>query len=110
MKISEKIVFGIFIILLIGFLVLQQLLIQDNCRNEKLENSIKELSLKIDSLSNVRDSLIIKIDNDKVKIVELERKYEANRDSIIIQSVNADWSQFTEYLSKHNGLLNNNNR
>lgn len=110
MKISEKIVFGIFIILLIGFLVLQQLLIQDNCRNEKLENSVKELSLKIDSLSNVRDSLIIKIDNDKVKIVELERKYEANRDSIIIQSVNADWSQFTEYLSKHNGLLNNNNR
>ena len=105
MKKPELIVFWIFIILLIGFFVIQQSSYQSN----DLEKSIKELSIKLDSLSNIRDSLIIKIDNDKIKIVELEKKYESTRDSIIIQSVSADWNQFTEYLSNHGGLLNSNN-
>ena len=48
-------------------------------------------------------------DTTEVKIVELEKRYETTRDSIITQSVNADCVVFSEYISDYKNRLSSNN-
>ena len=70
----EKVVLWIVLIVIIVLLVIQQIAIQKELNkpntNSELENSIKELTLKIDSIGYIRDSLIIRVDTNKVKIIE----------------------------------------
>jgi len=75
--------------------------------NEDLEKSIELLTNKIDSISKIRDSLIIVTDTNRVKIITLEKRYETIRDSIISQSVDSDCVTFAKYISKYNSRLSN---
>ena len=107
----DKVIFGIFAITVIVLLIMQQVAIRNTKipNNTELENSIKELSMKIDSIGEIRDSLIIRIDTTKVKIIELEKTYEKTRDSIVTQSVNSDCITFSEYISNYRDRLSSNN-
>ena len=81
----------------------------DKPDNTELVNSIKELSIKVDSISSIRDSLIIRVDTNKVKIIELEKIYEKTRDSIVTQSVDSDCITFSKYISNYKNRLSSNN-
>jgi len=100
------------LILTIGLLIAQHYAIRKNVPNTE-DEVIKHITLlesKIDSIKSVRDSLIIVCDTTKVKIIELEKRHETIRDSIISQSVNSDCIVFSEYISKYNsGLISTNN-
>ena len=109
----EKVVLWIVLIVIIVLLVIQQIAIQKELNkpntNSELENSIKELTLKIDSIGYIRDSLIIRVDTNKVKIIELEKIYEKTRDSIVTQSVDSDCITFSKYISDYKSRLSSNN-
>ena len=109
----EKVVLWVVLIVIVVLLVMQQIAIQKGLNkpdtNLELENSIKELTLKIDSIGNIRDSLIIRVDSNKVKIIELEKVYEKTRDSIVTQSVDSDCLYFSEYVSNYWSRLSSNN-
>lgn len=108
---NEKFVICICVLLILSLLVIQQIAIRDKKEdtNTELVNSINELSYKLDSINNIKDSVILRIDTTEVKIVELEKRYETTRDSIITQSVNADCVVFSEYISDYKNRLSSNN-
>jgi len=102
----------IVIVMVVALLCIQQYLINKYPpvnKDKELVESIKSLENKIDSISNIRDSLILVVDTTKVKIIELEKKHETIRDSIITQSVNSDCISFSEYISKYNNRLSSSN-
>jgi len=102
----------ILVILTIGLLVAQQFIIRKSITPISDDDVIKHITLlesKIDSIKGVRDSLIIVYDTTKVKIIELEKKHETIRDSIISQSVNSDCVVFSEYISNYNNRFTNTN-
>ena len=106
---TSNIIILVAVVIIISLLCIQQYLINTNPPKEDLVESIKSLESKLDSIKHRRDSLVIITDTTRVKIIELERKHETIRDSIITQSVNADCSSFSEYLSKYNLRLPSNN-
>ena len=111
---NKKFIIGICIFSLVVLLVIQQIVIRNNIdkeedANTELVNSIKELSSKLDSLESIKDSVIFRIDTTKVKIIELEKRYETTRDSIVTQSVDADCVTFSEYISNYKHRLSSNN-
>ena len=110
---KEKKIGLLIVVLIILSLVIQQFVIsrqQDTTiTNEELKACIDILNHKIDSINDIRDSLIIVVDSTKVKIITLEKKHETIRDSIISQSVSYDCFTFAEYLSKYNSRLSGNN-
>lgn len=93
------------IIILLG---LQQYAIRINPPDD-IEGRLELIETKIDSISNIRDSLLIIVDTTKVKIIELERTHEKIRDSIIVQSVDDDCILFSKYISEYNNRLTNTN-
>ena len=107
---KSKIVIWIVAAVFIGLLVLQQIAINNQLRNHpevsnyELLRSIDSLKTKIDSLKNYRDSLQAVVDTNKVKIIEVEKRYETIRDRIINQSVDSDCVTFSNYISNYQGL------
>lgn len=77
--------------------------------NDELLQSIDSLKIKIDALENYRTDLQSIVDTTKVKIVEVEKRYETVRDRIITQSVDSDCITFSNYLSNYKGFFGNNN-
>lgn len=67
----------------------------------ELVQSIDSLRIKIDSLSNYRSSLKTIVDTNKVRIIEVEKRYETIRNHIITQSVDSDCITFSNYLSNY---------
>ena len=107
---NEKVTFWVFVILLIGLLVIQQILIQSSPSKERtILETVAEMSIKIDSLYVTRDSIIKEVRNTNNKLTEIEKDYETIRDSIITQSVGADCEFFSNYVSSHNRRLSGNN-
>lgn len=97
-------------IIVIALLALQQVSIRNNNNSTNdLINSINKLSNKLDSINDLKDSLIIRIDTTKVKIIELEKRYETIRDSIVTQSVDSDCITFSNYVSNYNNRLSSSN-
>ena len=102
----------IVVVAVIGVVIL--LFLQHNLiRNRKIDISNEELlqslNNKIDSLTNYKDSLKIIVDTNKVKIIEIEKKYETIRDRISTQSVDSDCITFSNYISNYQGLVSSNN-
>ena len=107
---KSKTVILIAALCLIALLAFQQYLIHKRLKeipeisNYELLRSIDSLKTKIDSLKDYRDSLQAVVDTNKVKIVEVEKRYETIRDRIITQSVDSDCIMFSKYLSNYQGL------
>lgn len=108
---KEKKVGVLIIVFLVLAVILQQVAIsrqqETTITNEELKASIDILNHKIDSINDIRDSLILVFDTTQVKIITLEKRYETIRDSIISQSVSFDCVTFSEYLSKYNNRFSN---
>lgn len=112
---KTKVVIWIVAIFVVILIASQQYLIYRQLKdtlpevsNYELLQSIDSLKTKIDSLKDYRDSLRSVIDTNKVKIVEVEKRYETIRDRIITQSVDSDCTTFSNYLSNYQGLSSNN--
>lgn len=107
---TSNIIILVAVVIIISLLCIQQYLINTNPPKDKdLVESIQSLESKLDSIKHVRDSLVIITDTNRVKIIELEKRHETIRDSIITQSTDADCISFSEYLSKYNLRLPSNN-
>lgn len=104
-----KIVIVIAVLCVIILLLLQQNLIRERKVDISNEELLQSVSNKIDSLTHYKDSLKIVVDTNKVKIIEVEKKYETIRDRIITQSVDSDCITFSNYISNYQGLISNNN-
>lgn len=104
-----KVVIAVAIISIILLLLLQQNLIRNQPKTVSNEELLQSLSNKIDSIKEYRDSLQIVVDTSKVKIIEIEKRYETVRDRIISQSVDSDCITFANYISNYSGLSDNNN-
>lgn len=99
-------------IILIVLLSLQQWLIYSNSKDEDIEVSNYKLLQSLNSLENEFDLLKISldsvqevIDTNKVKVIEVERKYETIRNHIIIQSMDSDCITFANYISNYKRRL-----
>ena len=112
---KTKVVIWIAAAVIVGLIVIQQIAIriQLNSRkditNYELLQSIDSLRTKVDSLKNHRDSLQSIVDTSKVKVIELEKRYETIRDRIITQSVDSDCITFANYISNYQRLPSSNN-
>lgn len=109
-----KIVVVILILLTVGLLYIQYKAVKNSLESkhnneEELLHTVEVLNSKIDSLKDYRDSLKIVIDTNKVKIIEVEKRYETIRDRIITQSVDSDCITFSNYISNYQGFISNNN-
>lgn len=76
--------------------------------NNKPINTEQSILHKIDSLNNIsnkeliiRDSLKTVIDTNTVTIKEIHKTYEKNINTILHQSISADWKFLTDYLSRY---------
>ena len=97
-------------LIIISLLVIQCIFISKQKSKEvDYVKLIDSINIKIDSLQNKRDSLILIVDTNKVKIIEVEKRYETIRDRIITQSVDSDCITFSNYLSNYQRLSGNNN-
>ena len=67
---------------------------------EIMTQKIEQLQVKIDSLQQVRDTLIREIDNSKMTIKIIETRYEEKINAIRTQSPSDDYVLFTEYLRR----------
>lgn len=112
---KTKVVIWIAAAVIIGLIVIQQIAIRvplnsyKDITNYELLQSIDSLRTKVDSLKNHRDSLQSVVDTNKVKVIEIEKRYETIRNRIITQSVDSDCITFANYLSNYQRLSSGNN-
>ena len=69
--------------------------------DNKVLNKINELELKIDSINNIKDSIIKTIDSTHIKIVTNEKYYEKRVDIIITQPTDSDYEFVSKYARQH---------
>lgn len=66
---------------------------------------IDSLELEIDSLSNIRDSIIERVDTIYVKLNNISSEHEKNVDIIVNNDVSEDYSFFLEYIRSNKSRL-----
>ena len=70
-------------------------------KDDLLLEKINELELKIDSLSNKKDSIRTVIDSTHIKIITNEKRYQERIDVIIHQSASSDSGFITNYIRQY---------
>ena len=80
-----------------------------NLTDNNLKHKIDSLSLKVDSLKKVKDSVSIVIEERWDTINNIKIIYEKNRINILSMSADEQCEFFSEYLSKNSKRLFNNN-
>ena len=70
-------------------------------KDDIILDKLEQLEFKIDSISNIKDSLRIVIDSTHVKIITNEKHYQERINVIINQSSDADSSFITDYIRQH---------
>lgn len=83
---------------LIGFLITPTKQVESN---KELEKSLNALDMKLDSISNRRDTIIQLIDSSKTHLKVIEHWYEKKYINVTTQSVDSDCVFFREYLSNY---------
>lgn len=69
------------------------------------KEEIDRLQSKIDSLTNLKDSIDYRIDTVTIAIKETKIQYEKNRNTIINNNTSEDYKFFCEYLNRNKSRL-----
>lgn len=109
---TDKVILVVAIVIIVILVSIQYVAIKNsttnNVTNYELLQSIDSLRYKIDSLEFSREKLRTVVDTNKVKIIEIEKKYETVRNHIITQSIDSDCVFFSNYLSNYSGFISGN--
>ena len=89
-------------LLLLGALAFSLWEIQNRRDASNIEQIIDSITSKIDSIKVENITLVQKNDSIQVRIVEVERTYEENTNTILANSVSDDYIFFSEYVARYN--------
>ena len=92
----------VIILFLLGVLVFSLWEIQSRRDASNIEQIIDSITSKIDSIKVENITLVQKNDSIQVRIVEVERTYEENTNTILANSVSDDYIFFSEYVARYN--------
>lgn len=90
------------ILFLLGVLAFSLWEIQSRRDASNIEQIIDSITSKIDSIKVENITLVQKNDSIQVRIVEVERTYEENTNTILANSVSDDYIFFSEYVARYN--------
>ena len=98
-KIIKTVVIILFLLGVIAFSLWE---IQSRRDASNIEQIIDSITSKIDSIKVENITLVQKNDSIQVRIVEVERTYEENTNTILANSVSDDYIFFSEYVARYN--------
>ena len=87
---------------LLGVLAFSLWEIQNRRDASNIEQIIDSITSKIDSIKVENITLVQKNDSIQVRIVEVERTYEENTNTVLANSVSDDYIFFSEYVARYN--------
>lgn len=90
------------ILFLLGVVAFSLWEIQSRRDASNIEQIIDSITSKIDSIKVENITLVQKNDSIQVRIVEVERTYEENTNTILANSVSDDYIFFSEYVARYN--------
>ena len=98
-KIIKTVVIILFLLGVIAFSLWE---IQSRRDASNIEQIIDSITSKIDSIKVENITLVQKNDSIQVRIVEVERTYEENTNTVLANSVSDDYIFFSEYVARYN--------